>query len=79
MTSSSPTARTSTRTAGTGAPNAARSVSQPATTVFPGARQVFRLRRGTGGVDGVRTSKQIIYGIVSQTTEQADTFAVYGI
>ncbi|MFV2022948.1 ISAs1 family transposase [Micromonospora sp. LOL_023] len=39
--------------------------------VFPGARQVFRLRRDTGGLDGVRTSKQIIYGIVSPTAEQA--------
>jgi predicted transposase YbfD/YdcC len=40
-------------------------------TLFPGARQVFRLRRDTGGLDGVRTSKQIIYGIVSVTAEQA--------
>ncbi|MEV0809247.1 transposase, partial [Micromonospora sp. NPDC050200] len=30
-----------------------------------GARQVFRLRRDTGGLDGVRTSKEIIHGIVS--------------
>jgi predicted transposase YbfD/YdcC len=41
-------------------------------TVFPGARQVFRLRRDTGGLDGVRTSKEIIHGIVSATTEQAN-------
>jgi hypothetical protein len=34
-------------------------------TLFPGARQVFRLRRDTGGLDGVRTSKEIIHGIVS--------------
>jgi predicted transposase YbfD/YdcC len=34
-------------------------------TLFPGARQVFRLRRDTGGLDGVRTSKDIIHGIVS--------------
>jgi predicted transposase YbfD/YdcC len=40
-------------------------------TLFPGARQVFRLRRDTGGLDGVRTSKEIIYGIVSLDTEQA--------
>lgn len=40
-------------------------------TLFPGARQVFRLRRDTGGLDGVRTSKEIIYGIVSVTAEQA--------
>lgn len=40
-------------------------------TLFPGARQVFRLRRDTGGLDGVRTSKQIIHGIVSLDAEQA--------
>ena len=34
-------------------------------TLFPGARQVFRLRRDTGGLDRVRTSKEIIHGIVS--------------
>ncbi len=34
-------------------------------TLFPGARQVFRLRRDTGGLDGIRTSKEIIYGVVS--------------
>jgi len=39
--------------------------------LFPGARQVFRLRRDTGGLDGVRTSKQIIHGIVSLDAEQA--------
>jgi hypothetical protein len=26
---------------------------------------VFRLRRDTGGLDGVRTSKEIVYGIAS--------------
>jgi hypothetical protein len=40
-------------------------------TLFPGARQVFRLRRDTGGLDGVRTGKEIIYGIVSLDAEQA--------
>ncbi|MGX6608633.1 ISAs1 family transposase, partial [Micromonosporaceae bacterium Da 78-11] len=40
-------------------------------TLFPGARQVFRLRRDTGGLDGVRTSKQIIHGIVSLDAERA--------
>jgi predicted transposase YbfD/YdcC len=40
-------------------------------TLFPGARQVFRLRRDTGGLDGVRTSKEIIHGIVSLDTAQA--------
>ncbi|MFV2104781.1 ISAs1 family transposase, partial [Micromonospora sp. LOL_024] len=40
-------------------------------TLFPGARQVFRLRRDTGGLDGVRTSKQIIYGIASLDADHA--------
>ena len=40
-------------------------------SLFPGARQVFRLRRDTGGLDGVRTSKQIVYGIVSLDADQA--------
>ena len=40
-------------------------------TLFPGARQVFRLRRDTGGLDGVRTSKEIIHGIVSVDADQA--------
>jgi predicted transposase YbfD/YdcC len=39
-------------------------------TLFPGARQVFRLRRDTGGLDGVRTSKEIIHGIVSVGAEE---------
>jgi predicted transposase YbfD/YdcC len=40
-------------------------------TLFPGARQVFRLRRDTGGLDGVRTRKEIVHGIVSVTATQA--------
>ena len=40
-------------------------------TLFPGARQVFRLRRDTGGLDGVRISKEIIHGIVSATADLA--------
>jgi predicted transposase YbfD/YdcC len=32
---------------------------------FPHAAQVFRLRRDRGGLDGVRTSKEIVYGITS--------------
>jgi predicted transposase YbfD/YdcC len=39
--------------------------------LFPGARQVFRLRRDTGGLDGVRTSKEIIHGIVSVDADLA--------
>jgi hypothetical protein len=34
-------------------------------TLFPGALQVIRLRRDTGGLDGVRTSKEIVYAITS--------------
>jgi predicted transposase YbfD/YdcC len=40
-------------------------------TLFPGARQVFRLRRDTGGLDGVRTSKEIVHGIVSLDADMA--------
>jgi hypothetical protein len=40
-------------------------------TLFPSARQVFRLRRDTGGLDGVRTSKEIVYGVVSLPAELA--------
>lgn len=40
-------------------------------TLFPGARQVFRLRRDTGGLDGQRTSKQIVYGIASMSADLA--------
>ncbi len=40
-------------------------------SLFPGARQVFRLRRDTGGLDGVRTSKEIIHGVVSLDAEKA--------
>ena len=40
-------------------------------SLFPGARQVFRLRRDTGGLDGVRTGKEIIHGIVSLSADLA--------
>lgn len=40
-------------------------------SLFPGARQVFRLRRDTGGLDGVRTGKDVIYGIVSLPADLA--------
>jgi len=39
--------------------------------LFPGARQVFRLRRDTGGLDGVRTNKDIVYGIASMDRDLA--------
>ena len=34
-------------------------------TLFPGARQVLRLRRDVGGLDGTRTSKEIIHAVTS--------------
>jgi predicted transposase YbfD/YdcC len=34
-------------------------------TVFPGARQVFRIRRDVGDLDNVWTTKEIVYGITS--------------
>lgn len=34
-------------------------------SLFPGARQVFRLRRDTGDLDGVWTTKHIVFGVVS--------------
>ncbi|WP_239313318.1 MULTISPECIES: ISAs1 family transposase [unclassified Frankia] len=40
-------------------------------SLFPGARQVFRLRRDTGGLDGQRTGKHIVYGITSMPAELA--------
>lgn len=38
---------------------------------FPHATQVFRIRRDRGGLDGVRTSKEIAYGITDLTAKQA--------
>jgi predicted transposase YbfD/YdcC len=40
-------------------------------TVFPGARQVFRLRRDVGGLDGARTSKEIVFGVTSLPADLA--------
>jgi predicted transposase YbfD/YdcC len=34
-------------------------------TLFPGAAQIFRLRRDVGGLDSVWTPKEIVYGITS--------------
>jgi DDE_Tnp_1-associated len=38
---------------------------------FPHAAQVFRLRRDRRGLDGVRTSREIVYGITSRTPDRA--------
>jgi predicted transposase YbfD/YdcC len=40
-------------------------------SLFPGAAQAFRLRRDIGGLDGVWTSKEIVYGITSLPAELA--------
>lgn len=45
--------------------------ADPGTIDFPYAAQVFRLRRDRAGLDGVRASKEIVYGITNMTTEQA--------
>jgi predicted transposase YbfD/YdcC len=45
----------------------------PATGItFPGAAQIFRTVRYTGGLDGQRTGKQVVYGITSLTAQHAD-------
>lgn len=41
-------------------------------SLFPGAVQAFRLRRDTGGLDGVWTRKEIVYGITSLPPDLAD-------
>jgi predicted transposase YbfD/YdcC len=40
-------------------------------TLFPGARQAFRLRRDVGGLDGVWERKEIVYGIASLPADLA--------
>ncbi|WP_177245398.1 ISAs1 family transposase [Streptosporangium canum] len=37
--------------------------AQAGDTLFPGARQAFRLRRDVGDLDGIWTGKEIVYGI----------------
>ena len=45
----------------------------PATGIdFPGAQQVFRVIRYTGGLDGQRTRKEVVHGITNLVTEHAD-------
>jgi len=39
---------------------------------FPGATQIFRIIRYTGGLDGQRRRKEVIYGITNLTADQAD-------
>jgi len=40
--------------------------------VFPGAAQVFRIIRYTGGLDGQRTRKEVVHSITNLTIQQAD-------
>lgn len=45
----------------------------PATGIdFPGAQQVFRVTRYTGGLDGQRICKEVVYGITNLRADQAD-------
>jgi predicted transposase YbfD/YdcC len=45
--------------------------ADPEAINFPHAAQVFRLRRDRGGLDGARTSKEIVYGITNLPAELA--------
>ncbi|GAA3517992.1 putative transposase YbfD/YdcC [Streptosporangium album] len=40
-------------------------------TLLPGARQVFRLRRDSGDLDGVWTGKEIVFGVTSLPADLA--------
>jgi predicted transposase YbfD/YdcC len=45
----------------------------PATGIgFPGAQQIFRIVRYTGGLDGQRIRKEVVYGITNLSADQAD-------
>jgi len=45
----------------------------PATGItFPGATQVFRITRYTGGLDGQRARKEVVHGNTNLTATQAD-------
>ena len=43
---------------------------------FPGAAQVLRVVRYRGGLDGQRTTKEVVFVITSLTTDQADVHAL---
>lgn len=52
----------------------------PATGIdFPGAQQVFRITRYTGGLDGQRTRKEVVHGITNLTAAQADASPLAGL
>lgn len=45
----------------------------PATGIhFPGAQQVFRVIRYSGGLDGQRTRKEVVHGITNLRSDHAD-------
>jgi len=45
----------------------------PATGItFPGATQIFRITRYTGGLDGQRERKEVVHGITNLTATEAD-------
>jgi len=45
----------------------------PATGIdFPGATQIFRITRYTGGLDGQRQRKEVVHGITNLTPAEAD-------
>jgi len=45
----------------------------PATGItFPGASQVFRITHYTGGLDGQRARKEVVYGITNVAATEAD-------
>ena len=49
----------------------------PATGIdFPGAQQVFRVIRYTGGLDGQRTRKEVVHGITNLSSDHADAAAL---
>jgi len=44
----------------------------PATGIdFPGAARIFRIVRYTGGLDGQRTAKEVVYGVTNLTINEA--------
>ena len=66
-------ARTEQHSRGHGRTEQRRLSVVPATGIdFPGAQQVFRVTRYTGGLDGQRIRKEIVYGITNLSADQAD-------
>ncbi len=65
--------RSSTRSRGHGRTEQRLIEVAPATGItFPGASQVFRLTRYTGGLDGQRQRKEVVHGITNLTPIEAD-------